>query len=99
MDRRQKYPGLAAALLSVVLGCLLVCCGRSDEEGRAAQSALRALHALPYVSWVFAKEDRRGLVTHLRGKASPGLNFFNYATHNEAHLLDMNGKLLHTWMK
>jgi hypothetical protein len=58
------------------------------------------LRALPYAAWAPTEAATRGMsgvIRHLRGRASPGLNLYALPTRGEAQLFDMDGRLVHAW--
>jgi hypothetical protein len=67
----------------------------SEEE-----KARRQLESLPYLVWTPTRErdrEKHGVTVHVGGKAMPGLNVFKSRNHSEAHLMDLEGRVLHTW--
>ncbi len=62
-------------------------------------SELEKLATLPYTDWSSAKADVKkvGVLHFETGKAFQGLNLYNSRSLSEAHLVDMNGKIVHSW--
>jgi hypothetical protein len=92
-----------AALLVGVRAYLRGSGGVASEatlSGEDEENALRKLESLPYLVWTPTREGDRGkqgVTVHVAGKAMPGLNVFKSRNHSEAHLMDMEGRILHTW--
>ncbi len=62
------------------------------------QSSIDALKTLPYLTWVPAKEIQKiGVIQYDQKRAFEGINFYNSRNLSEAYLMDMSGKVLHTW--
>jgi hypothetical protein len=59
----------------------------------------QALKSLPYLSWVPAGETigLSGVVVHRPGTVFRGFNLYCLRDSTEAHLLDMDGNMLHRW--
>ncbi len=58
------------------------------------------LESLPYLSWTSVKEEdraKKGVVTYRRGSCFEGINLYSSQTKSEAHLIDMQGRTVHTW--
>ena len=79
---------------------------RSNTPGRGAAPSTTAgdkagkLAALPYLNWrPVAEKDRpkRGVTLHREGRAEPGLRLYNSRPRYVAHLIDLKGKVVHTW--
>lgn len=72
----------------------------AEVSGDAAPSddLREALHAIGYVEGtVDNKIENTGVVLYDEARAWPGLNFFYSRKKTEAHLLDMQGRIVHTW--
>ncbi|MGE5279295.1 MAG: arylsulfotransferase family protein [Deltaproteobacteria bacterium] len=91
--RLTLWAGLSLAvyllcLVSVRLGSRLHI---SNEE---------QLHSLPYASWVPLEKKTAGcsgVIRHDKAKACPGVNIYNSRRVKSVSLLDMQGRVLHTW--
>lgn len=55
------------------------------------------LEAIGYVDGKEDEDESEGVVVHQRDKAWQGLNFYASRKQSQAQLLDMDGKILHTW--
>ena len=89
---RNSPSSLLLLLAVVVPGCQ---CG---EERSASQT--KAIQSLPYLSWVPVSRESgklRGVVKHQRARAFQGLNIYNSKPRSRAHLMDMDGAVVHTW--
>ena len=106
--RRHSPPPVLFALLLLALACN----GRtptgsdatrneaSDHDPRRIDSAeVERLRALGYVNVAPAlpPDAKVGVVTYDRDRASPGLNLITNATFCSAQLIDMDGRVRHTW--
>ncbi len=66
----------------------------------ASAKAQEVLRTLPYTSWKKTTQEGRGkqgVTLHLPQKAQAGLNFFSLDDYPEVYLMDMDGKVVHTW--
>ena len=91
---------MAAIAVIIGAGVLLAACKSSVKKEDRARAATERVRALPYVTWnkpVAGDRTKRGAVLIHPEKVVPGLNFFNYESHPEAHLIDISGKVLHVW--
>ena len=62
------------------------------------QASIEELKTLPYLTWVPAKEIHKAGVVHYDQKqAFEGINFYSSRNLSEAYLMDMSGRVLHTW--
>jgi hypothetical protein len=89
------------ALMALVAG--LGACGDegtpdTPEAAVAADEDLKALVALPYLSWTTEEADpeKLGVTIWDTERAWSGLNLYTNDV-NEAYLMDMSGRRLHTW--
>ena len=73
--------------------------GESPPPGDAAsQRALEEqLVALGYVAGSEPRGPHRGVVVHDPARAQPGVNFYTSGHEPGAVLMDMEGRVLHTW--
>lgn len=97
-SKRRILQVVVVALVVGIMGGLLALVKPSIKGGKAR--ATEPLRALPYVTWVkpsASDKGKNGLTRHLTKKSVKGLNFFNFERHKRAHLMDMEGKLLHSW--
>jgi len=69
--------------------------GREPEAISSQESALRA--GLPYLAGRYPAPQRQGVTLYDEGRAEPGLNFFVSGHAPEAVLMDMRGRVVHTW--
>lgn len=67
--------------------------------GGGAGGDTDALATLGYLTWVPVDEDAdsAGVVYHDSLRAFPGYNFWGPRSEARAHLMDMDGNILHTW--
>ncbi len=97
---------LLLLLLAVfVPGCR---CGEDRAAGAAGAGAVstkparqtKAILSLPYLSWVPVSREsgkKKGVVKHIRARSFQGLNLYSSKPRSRAHLVDMAGKVVHTW--
>jgi hypothetical protein len=78
---------------------VFVCCneGRSEAPLEATGREIELLQALGYVGWNEAISDQIGVTKHDREQASPGFTLYTDQTLPFAYLMDMGGRVLHTW--
>ena len=90
---RKALVLLAGAALAVS-GLLLVRC-----EQREGEPQIEALKSLPYLTWSPMDEDSAfsGVVVHEADQACPGLNLYCSRNRAAAYLIDMEGRLVHSW--
>jgi hypothetical protein len=98
MNRRTQpqTPALAVLLLLGLSGC-----GGADPNSNAEiepDADLTDLLALPYLSWSDEEADpsQLGVTVNDSERAWQGVNLYTNDV-NEAYLLDMSGRRLHTW--
>ncbi len=102
----------AAVFRTIVVALLAACCGCSQApvsppeaagEGRASDAEtpdLEALRSLGYVGAYPVKPEHAGkvgVVRHDERRAFAGLNLYNTDPAPRAHLVDMQGGIVHTW--
>ena len=88
-------------LLGGILVLALCGCGASDGAGESdieSDADLTDLVALPYLSWTDESADptQLGVTKHDSERAWSGINLYTNDV-NEAYLMDMSGRRLHTW--
>lgn len=99
-ERRLSFDR-AACLIALLLG-LWGCSKGSDsaapEAAEPTDEDLTALVALPYLSWSDDESDpeQLGVTVWDEERAWHGLNLYTNDV-NEAYLMDMAGRRLHTW--
>jgi len=69
----------------------------TPRRGEDLDKAPEAIEALAYVSGSRPAPALRGVVRHDSLRTSPGLNFLTSGHAPEATLIDMAGRVLHTW--
>lgn len=88
----QVLPNLIAVCL-----LLTACRGEEPRAETTSDQALAALEALPYLTWNEGADPAvRGITVHRQESSWDGLNLYTNDI-NEAYLLDMDGRRLHTW--
>ena len=102
--RQRGLRCLGTAGPALVL-CFLIaaCTGQeaAEESDTRHDDLAKQLQSLPYVTVARVREENRGLrgvVHHEPDRVHQGLNLYGSATHNRAHLRDMAGELVHTWI-
>jgi hypothetical protein len=69
-----------------------------SNNGESGQLSQRILSSLPYVEWAPTKDINKVSVTKYEPENSfKGINIFTSFCKGEAYLIDMKGKVLHTW--
>lgn len=70
-----------------------------EKQQNIDPSELEKLASLPYTDWSGPAADvvKNGVTQFDRQKAFDGLNLYNSRNLSKAHLMDMNGKIIHTW--
>jgi len=80
------------------LGVGLCACQRSDDAAATDPAEAAQLAALGYVEWVEGEDDlSRAGVVHRDARAQPGLTLYKSRPAPEAHLIDLDGAVVHTW--
>ena len=72
---------------------------RDQEPDGLSEAELEKLSSLPYTNWSSARADlsKKGVVRYEHGRVFPGDNLYNSRNLSSAQLIDMAGKVLHTW--
>lgn len=72
---------------------------REKPNPRLDPSEVEKLSALPYTDWSSGSADisKVGVVQIEAGKTAAGLNLYNSRKRSAAHLVDRNGKFVHSW--
>jgi hypothetical protein len=70
---------------------------RPDQRKAALNENYNKLIGLGYLEGYNAASDSQGITVFKKDIAQPGLNFFVSGHAPEAFLMDMEGKILHTW--
>lgn len=93
-EKIQFFTAICAILL------VFIVCVKKNEETSQPSSA-EALKSLPYLTWVPAKKDvlKSGVTKYEREQSFEGLNLFNPRNLSRAYLMDMGGKVLHSWAR
>lgn len=71
--------------------------GPAEDDDAARR--LEKLRSVPYTSRTAPSEDslKAGVVLHIPGRAAPGYNLYCSRTTPYAHLMDMEGRIVHSW--
>jgi hypothetical protein len=85
--------------LAALGGLFLACSDRPAERPAVDARTLERLEALGYVAEVPTEQTEEGVVIHDPGQAFPGLNCFASRRQKRAVLMDMEGRILHTWKR
>lgn len=73
--------------------------GATRDSG-LAELDIERIRSIPYLSWQAVEPADRpasGITLYEPGSTAPGLNFFNIDGEPTAQLMDMRGRVLHTW--
>lgn len=91
----------AAALLLLALGCGDGAEPAAKPSGIVDPETQDRLEQLGYVDWGAPAPPeelaRSGVTVHDPTRTWPGVNLFTSVPSHEAHLIDMQGRVLHTW--
>jgi len=107
-ESRVSRPLVALILLLVAAAAAAVAlhlreAGRSSPEAadiELAEGTLERLRSLGYAEWVDLEEEsalQAGIVVNDTERSYPGINIYNSRPRSEAHLMAMDGRILHTW--
>jgi hypothetical protein len=85
-------------LVLAFAGCGRGASGADASSGKVDAETASRLQALGYVEWVEGKDDlsQVGVVKH-DPRAARGLTFYKSRPAPEAHLIDLDGRVIHTW--
>ncbi len=96
--RNEAFPYALARSAAERVGLIVPDTGTLVKEVLPATPRLSALRSLPYLqSRPDQHGDRSGVVVHDPERAMAGVNFYNSYGRSAAHLIDMNGQVLHEW--
>jgi hypothetical protein len=91
----------AALLLGVAALACAACGPEAESPARGEDETQRALEqqleALGYVTGSEPRGPQRGVVAHDASRVQPGLNFYTSGHEPGAVLMDLEGRVLHTW--
>ena len=99
MIAASNHPMKSRLLLSLlaVLPLLTACRDVEPKADSTSDQALAALEALPYLTWDKAANPKnRGVTLHSPESSWGGINLYTNDV-DEAYLMDMDGRRLHTW--
>lgn len=70
-----------------------------DNEKSRQLDSTENLKSLPYLTWVPAGKNiqKSGVTRYDRRRSCKGINLYNSRNLSMAHLMDMQGRILHTW--
>jgi hypothetical protein len=93
MSKRAVAGFLAGAVFATAILLLAGC------EQRESGPSTEALKSLPYLTWNPMEGDSAlsGVITHKADQAYPGLNLYCSRNRAAAYLIDMEGRLVHSW--
>jgi hypothetical protein len=96
--RNEAFPYALARSAAERVGLIVPDTGTLVKEVLPATPRLSALRSLPYLQSLPDQHgDRSGVVVHDPERAMAGVNFYNSYGRSAAHLIDMNGQVLHEW--
>jgi hypothetical protein len=82
----------------IVIGFFLLRESPTEQQRSPESTAKERLKALPYLAWTPAKNaSESGVTKFIQEKSLPGINIYKSGDTPEAYLMDMSGKILHTW--
>jgi len=81
----------------VIVASVKLQTGKVDQGAR--NPSLKTIKTLPYLAWRPAQKtiNKRGVTIYNTEKASEGINVCASVGASGVHLMDMKGKVLHTW--
>ncbi len=91
---------IVISFIVVLIACLfLIVFFTSDNKKPRQPDSMENLKSLPYLTWVPAGKDihKSGVIQYDQRRAYKGINLFNSRNLSMAHLVDMQGRILHTW--
>ena len=104
MKQRSRLTLLVILMIAVVVVVLAVTMMRKppdDTEKQAVdlEERLKQLRSVPYttVTDELVDETRSGVVAHDPDHVSPGYNIYCSRTAPEAYIMDVSGRIVHTW--
>ncbi|MBN2531503.1 MAG: aryl-sulfate sulfotransferase [Spirochaetales bacterium] len=94
MFSEKKMVKQSIAILILLLMIIAYSCDKDDSY----DSNLEELVSLPYIDWTEKKIDASvsGVIKYKPEKSYSGYNFF-YDQMDKAYVIDMYGKIIHTW--
>jgi hypothetical protein len=86
-------------IVALIATIFLIVFFTGDNEKSRQPDSMENLKALPYLTWVPAGKDikKSGVTRYDPRRAYNGINLFNSRNLSMAHLMDMQGRILHTW--
>ncbi|NIM91822.1 MAG: hypothetical protein GTO17_12845 [Candidatus Aminicenantes bacterium] len=95
MKKVIVFSFIIALLASIFLIVFLT----GNNEKSHQSDSMENLKALPYLTWVPAGKDiqKSGVIRYDHRRAYSGINLFNSRNLSRAYLMDMQGRILHTW--
>jgi hypothetical protein len=86
-------------IVVVIASIFLIVFFTGDNEKSRQPDSMENLKALPYLTWVPAGKDvqKSGVIRHDHRRAYNGINLYNSRNLSMAHLMDMQGRILHMW--
>ena len=86
-------------IVVVIASIFLIVFFIGDNEKSRQPDSMENLKALPYLTWVPAGKNihKSGVIRYDHRRAYSGINLYNSRNLSMAHLMDMQGRILHTW--
>jgi len=85
-------------LLAFVLITISIPIAADDNSVQISEDDQKKLDALGYMTWVPVKDkSKAGVTLHDKNQACSGINIYSSRNLSKAYLMDMYGKILHTW--
>ncbi len=90
---------LLGLLATVAITALILSLATSRERRSGTEASPRVIESLPYLTWVSAEDSagKKGVTVHDPSRAHPGFNLYSSRESNFAHLIDMDGEVVHRW--
>lgn len=99
LNTKKRKKAIFAAFAAFILFIFALGYAGAKTYSHVAPSGLDVLKSLPYLTWVPAEGniEQKGVVAHIPDLAYRGLNIYTYSDSSRAYLMDMFGRVIHTW--
>jgi len=89
------------SLFIIIICIFIIIFFLMNEKAPPKKTSFKKLKTLGYLSWVPADDNiqKSGVVKYNRHKTYKGVNIYSSRNKHEANLINMSGKILHSWSK
>jgi hypothetical protein len=95
---RKIFIGIFIIAVFIIIMVAVKSQYHNPDEKSSPNTSIKTLKSLPYLTWVKAKDpSRSGVIHHNVRKSFQGLNLYCSRNLPKAYLMDMSGKIVHTW--